>query len=321
MLAAAWVWLVSRYDQPAGTITFTAEMGNAGQGLVAGSDVKFRGVRVGRVAGLDYTDGRATAQIQIFPQDVCLPGPDALELVVTAKTLLGEKQVELAAAEGHVLGEGSCIEDEDHVVALTSPTELQRVIDELNRVFGAIDPTDLAEIFEALAEQRDEAEVIQGNIAKGNELAAFGARTADQNLANLRRLADIADELAPRADDLTRLNANLDEATAVLREREGDLSDTLDVTSTFAEGLAEFLETSEDLIEGLMQAGDVVGAVLEDNAENVGGVIEGIIVYGQGLGRGGMLLDDGSEWAPFKVFLSFDFESLLAGLIEEVPSG
>jgi ABC-type transporter Mla subunit MlaD len=190
------------------------------------------------------------------------------------------------------------------------------VIDELNRVFAAIDPTDLAEIFEALAEQRDEAEVVQGNIAAGNELAAFGARTAEQNLLNLRRLADIADELAPRADDLTRLNANLDEATAVLREREGDLSDTLDVTATFAEGLAEFLETSEDLIKGLMQSGDLIGAVLEDNADNVGGLVEGIIMYGQGLGRGGLLLDDDSEWAPFKVFLHFDFEALLMG-----PSG
>lgn len=311
VLAAAWVWLVSRYEPPSGTITITAEMGKVGQGLVPGSDVKLLGVHVGRVAALDYIDGNATAQIEIHPQDVCLPGPEFLELFVTAKTLLGEKQVELSARDNRALGSEPCLQEGDVVVADRDPTELQRVIGELNRVFAAVDPTDLAEVFEALAEQRDEAEVIQGNIAKGNELAAFGARTAEQNLLNLRRLADIAEELAPRADDLTRLNTNLEEATAVLREREGELSDTLDITSSFAEGLAEFLETSEDLIEGLMQAGDVVGAVLEDNADNVGGVIEGVILYGQGLGRGGMLLDDGSEWAPFKVFLEFDFESLL----------
>jgi virulence factor Mce-like protein len=314
LLAVGYAWLSSRYQQPAGTISITAEMGNAGSGLVPGSDVKYLGVRVGRVADLDYTGGKATAKIQIFPQEVCLPAPTGLVLVVTAKTLLGEKQVELAAAEGHTAGEEPCLAAGDHVVAAAEPTELQAVIDELNRVFSAIDPDDLAAIFEAFAQQRGEEAVLQENIRLGNELSEFGARTAQQNIDNLRRLAGIAEALEPRAGDLTRLNANLAEATAVLREREGDLSDTLDVTLDFATGLAEFLETSEALIDGLMQSGDIVGAVLEDNQDNVGSLIEGLIVYGQGLGRGGMLLDDGSEWAPFKVFLSFDFEGLLNGL-------
>lgn len=315
VFALAFAWLTSRYQQPSGTITITAEMGNAGSGLVPGSDVKFLGVRVGRVAALDYTDGRATARIQVFPQDVCLPAPSGLELVVTAKTLLGEKQVELSAAEGHVAGEEPCLAEDDHVVAAAEPTELQAVIDELNRVFGAIDPDDLAAIFEAFAQQRGEEEVLQENIRLGSELSEFGARTAEQNIANLRKLAGIAEALEPRARDLTRLNANLDEATAILREREGDLSDTLQVTLEFSTGLAEFLETSEGIIDGLMQSGDIIGGVLEDNQDSIGSLIEGLILYGQGLGRGGLLLDDGSEWAPFKVFLSFDFEGLLNGLV------
>ncbi|MDX1510077.1 MAG: hypothetical protein R3249_01910, partial [Nitriliruptorales bacterium] len=147
----------------------------------------------------------------------------------------------------------------------------------------------------------------------GTELSDFGGRTAPQNIENLRRLAGIAEALEPRAGALTRLNAHLDEATAALREREADLAATLDATASFATGLAEFLETSEDLIDGLMQSGDVVGAVLEDHESDFGSLIEGIILYGQGLGRGGLLLDDGTEWAPFKVFLNFDFEALFGG--------
>jgi phospholipid/cholesterol/gamma-HCH transport system substrate-binding protein len=293
-----------RYAPSADTYTVEALLGRAGSGLAPGIDVKARGVRIGRVDALRYTDGEAIATLRI-DGDVELPAPADLELVVTAKTLLGEKQVEISFPDDR-FGQAPFLAQGDTIVADRAPTELQEVLDELSPFLDAIDGQQLATIVDTLADQRGEAATIVENIELGSELAAFGERTADDNLRNLRNLSDAAETLAPAIAELTRLNRAVPDATAVLRERQQQVRRNLDQLASFSVVLASFVEAEEPAISTLVRSSDAVGALLERQARNVGSMIQGVAIYGSQLGRHGGDLDDGSEFAFFRIFLGGD---------------
>lgn len=316
LVAVSFLGLEARYAPPSGSYEVTAVLGRAGVGLAQGSDVKVRGVRVGEVATLEYVDGRAVATLR-FQSEPRLPAADRLELAVTAKTLLGEKQVELSFPD-EAFDDDAMLQAGDVLVAAREPTELSEVLDRFTPFIEAIDSQDLATIIEAFAEQQGEAEVIVENLELGTELAEFGSRTADQTLENLRALADIADRLAPAADDLTRLNRALPEATRVLREEQARLTSNLEALSRFSVGFAEFLEVEEPVIGRLMRSGDVVGAMFERQQDQIGLLVQGLFLYFEKFPHG-LNLNDGTEAAAFRIFLDLGLEGEGSGA--SLPQG
>lgn len=302
LIALGYVGFKAVSAPPAGSYTVTAELGSAGSGLNVGTDVKARGVRVGSIESIRYEDATAFATLRLFDEPN-LPSPDRLELVVTAKTLLGEKQVELSFPDD-AFGEEPFLAAGDTIVAGQQPTELQAAIEELRGFVESVDGKDLATIFEALSQQRGEGQRFGRNLELGQRLAAFGDRTAAANLANLRRLADLADALAPVADDFNRMNDNIPEATSLLPDRQAAVRRNLEALSSFAVGFAEFLEVEEQRIDTLLTTGDVIGAVFENQAGDVANLVDGLFKYFRELGRGGGFLTDGTEYAFFRILLS-----------------
>lgn len=302
ILALGFLGLKARYAPPSGSFEVKAILGEAGVGLTNGNDVKIRGVHVGKVGKLEYIDGRAVATLVIDPEPA-LPAPDLMELRVTAKTLLGEKQIELFP-ENEDVTQGPRLEAGDVIMAGREPTELSAVLDEMTPFIDAIGGEDFATIVEAFGEQQGEAEVIVDNLELGSELAAFGERTAEENLANFERFADIADALTPVADDITRLNRALPEATRVLREEQARLTTNLELLSRFSVGFAEYLEVEETAISRLLRTGDVVFAMLERQQQNIGVLLQGLTLYFEKFPHG-IALDDGTEAGAFKIFLDF----------------
>ncbi len=303
VLAFGYLGMKARYAPPAGSYTVQAVLGRAGVGLTPGSDIKVRGVKVGSVESLAYEDGRATAVLRFDPKPR-LPAPEELTMAVTAKTLLGEKQIELSFPD-EAFDSGPRLEAGDQLVADRQPTELSEVLDRLEPFVAALNGDDLGTIIEALGEQQGEADTIVENLELGSKLAAFGERTAEQNLANLNKLADISDALAPVADDMTRLNANLPEATRVLREEQDRITSSLDALTQFSRGFAEFLEVEEPTIDRLLRSGDVVGAMLERQQNRIGDLVYGLYLYFSGFPHG-IDLNDGTEAAGFKIFINLD---------------
>lgn len=326
LIALSTVVLHHRFAAPSGSYEVVADLGRAGSGLRSGNDVKVRGVNVGEVSEVFYEDGRARAvmTMQAEPQ---LPEAEELELVVTAKTLLGEKQIELSFDEG-LLGTEPFLQAGDVVVADREPTELTEAIDALVPFVEAVDAEDLATIVETLGAQEGEGERIAENIELSQEMFAFGSRTADDSLDRLRSFADIAAALAPATDDLGRMNRTLPEATALLTERQAEIRSNLETASRAARTLTEFLETEEDAISWFLVTSQPVGDVIERQAPEIGALINGLHLYVRALGMGGMLLDDGSEWAGFRIFLilndedeGFDFEAGLCDAFgDQLPS-
>jgi phospholipid/cholesterol/gamma-HCH transport system substrate-binding protein len=325
LIALSAVVLDHRFAPPADSYEVTADLGRAGSGLRAGNDVKVRGVNVGEVSEVFYDQGRAHATLTMDAEPE-LPAADELELVVTAKTLLGEKQVEISFDE-EVFGNGPALQAGDVVAADRQPTELGEAIDAMVPFVEAVDPEDLATIVETLGAQHGEGERIAENIELSQEMFAFGSRTADDSLARLRAFADISEALAPATDDLGRMNRALPEATALLTERQAEIRSNLETASRAANTLATFLETEESTISRFLATSQPVGDVIERQAPEIGNLVNGLSLYVRSLGMGGMLLDDGSEWAGFRIFLvfegddDFDFEGEMCEAFgDQLPS-
>lgn len=292
----------------------TAVLGEAGTGLNQGSDVKIRGVLVGEVVALDFEDGRAIAHLEI-DHDVSVPRD--VEVVVTAKTLLGPKQVELrpdGSLRAPFLEAGDVISaDPEH-----GPTEIQDVIHELEAVFGDIPSEELAVLVEAMGSfTREDGELIARNIDQGAELADFGARTAEAQLARIGALADVVEALAPRAEDWNRLARTLPTWTSVLPDRQTDVRASLDALSSFSVALAELLEVEEDEIRRVMVLGDRIGSVIDPRMDEIGRMVQGIYRYSRMFGEHGGSLEDGTEHSWFRAHLGDEGE--FGRFCEEIP--
>ena len=298
---------------PEDSYTVNAVLGRAGSGLNVGTDVKVRGARIGQVESIDYVDGEARAVLRLRGEPA-LPPPDQLRLVVTAKTLLGEKQVELSFPDEAFGGEER-LEAGDTIVADRQPTEVSEVLDVLEPFFDAVDPNDLAVLVEALGAQRGEGEAIAENLDLGQQLAAFSAENAERQLEQLRQFADVAEAMADRADDLTRLSRALPQATRPLTERQAAIRANLDALSRFSVGFAEFLEVEEAQLSRMMRSGDVVGAVFERQILEVGEIVYGLYRYMYKLGHHGGNLTDGTEYAFFRIYI--DMAGSFAELCEQ----
>jgi virulence factor Mce-like protein len=317
VLALSTLILDARYAPPAGSYEVTAELGRAGSGVRQGTDVKVRGVTIGQVAETLYEDGIASARLTLDPEPR-LPEADEIDLVVTPKTLLGEKQINLSFPE-RSLEDGPYLEAGDRLVAAQSPTELTEAIDALEPFLRAIDPHDIATIVDTFGDQRGEGEIIAENIELGQQLSEFGARTAPDTLDRFRDFTLISQSLTEAVPDLTRMNTALPEATAVLVERQADLRTNLETLSRFANNFSEQLGVQEPTISRFLRSGQPVGRVLVRQQDNLGSLVNAIFLYSRTMGSGGLLLDDGSEWAPFRIFVSpddFDPVNLLCAEFE-----
>lgn len=307
-----------RYAPGAGTYTVEIELGDAGSGLIQGSDVKARGVRVGEVASLAFEDGVATGVLR-FNRDVELPAPEDLDVAVTAKTLLGEKQVEIAFPDER-FGDPPFLQPGDTLAVDRQPTELNEVLDVMEPFLASIDSQELAIVIDALAEQEGTEDIFAENLELTSELTQFGARTSDQTLDNLEDLADFAAALRPTIDeDFDRIRAALPESTRILREQPDDIDRGLVALSQFSIAFAELLEVEEDRINRFLVTGDPFGAMLEENRSEVSSLLEGIAAYTRLLGGASGLLDDDTVFAYFRLLITEDSQDPIAFLEGHAP--
>ncbi len=302
---------------PAGSYEITVDLGrDAGKGLRQGSDVKVRGVLVGTVQQIELDDNahpRATVLIrpvQRLPRDV--------SAVVSSKTFLGEKQIELvpstdSLAAGEPLGEGDVVS-----VTRGGPTEVQEFIAALDPLFDSIDPLELATIVDTFGSfDRQDAETAARNIEVSSQLADFGAETAAAQLDRLSAAATLIGELATTADDFNRLNRSLPTWASLLPDRQADIHNQFELLSAFSLTLADFLRVEADNIREVLVATTIVNAVFADQADDLARVIEGVGLYALKLGAHGGSLNDGSEYGWFSSFMGNEGE--VEQLCESLP--
>lgn len=238
------------------TVTFS----RAGQLLKVRSDVKLRGVLVGKVSKIELTeDGKARITLAMDPgQQV----PVDVTASIRGKTLFGEKFVQLidtSTPSNRTLEPGDNIPESSTV----DPFELEQVLVTGLPVLEAADPGDLGGALHALAEgfagQEEEA-----RRAIDNGLSALRALNAES--ASLDRVLSGLDEgaeaFARASPDLVAALRDLDRLNQTIIANREDVAGALRDVPKWLDSLGQLIEARYvDLVDLSVKGSDILQLV------------------------------------------------------------
>ncbi len=212
-------------------VTLTSD--RSGLVMESGAKIKLRGVEVGRVAGITGDSGRASLNLEIFPDQVRYI-PANVEAEIKATTAFGAKYVDLIPPNepsAQTISSGSVLRSRN------VGTEVNTVFQNLVGVLRQIDPAKLNATLTALAEGvRGQGERIGQATTDANQvLLAVNPRmgTVAQNWISLRGFSDAYSVAAQ--DILNVLNA-ASTTSATVTSRAADLDALLLNTVGLAQG-------------------------------------------------------------------------------------
>ena len=282
-----------RYDLVA---TFDA----AGQGLIAESDVKVRGVNIGEVSSVRLVNGRAQVTMKIERAEKV---PENASATIRPKTLFGEKFVDIDPGPDET--SGPFLPDGGRLVRTTGGFELERILAELHPVLQAVDGDDLAVVLGELAESgRDLGPTINRAVANFTQVADVQARHAADMQQFLDDLALLSEELSRRSGDLVAGATDLNAALPDLNARDDQLAVVLDQAARLSSDLADVLEANKPFMEkGITQGGKALQEIY-DQREQLPGLVRGLRYFLQVLAEVGRIeLGDGTRLAAIKGIL------------------
>lgn len=256
----------------------------AGQGLIAGSDVKVRGVNVGEVSKIELVENRALVTMRI---DDGRQIPVEASAVIRPKTLFGEKFVDVipgdAELSGPYLGETAadgCPTDLPCIAETLGGFELERVLADTFPILQAIDPAELAVVLDELANSGDGLGTTINrsivNAAALNELAASNDAEFRQFTADLALLSEELDVLAP---ELLRGARDLNVALPSLNARADQLDEALVQLGRLSGDLADVLENNTDFTENALTNGSKTLQILFDKRAKLQPLLIGLEQY------------------------------------------
>lgn len=297
--------------------TVSVELGDLGQGVVSGTDVKIRGVKVGAVGAVHLTeDYRAVAEL-VMEEGTRLP--DRSTFLVTGKTLLGEKQIEVlfdgAVEQGPFMADGTLIADPARVV------EVEDVLAALAEVTTSIDPDDLATVFdEFFGAFEGMGPTIAKGIDEGAKAAEVFARTLPDQVRNTRALSQVAEAIGPTGADFNRLGDNVVAGMPTLSGNQAGLARLLDAVRGFSKELGTAFRVARPDIDRMLVGGDNILRVLFHYRVEIGQVVDGIVVYTSKFGPGFTSPGVTGQAAYFQIILEGeDFQGqFCSGMPEEM---
>ncbi|MDQ3646281.1 MAG: MCE family protein [Actinomycetota bacterium] len=213
-----------------------AEFKHCGQGIREGGDVKLRGVLVGRIGSIERQLGsNCRIQMRLFPASM-EQIPENSGAQIRAKTVFGEKWVELLYPESP---EGRIAENDTITADRTiDPLEVETILNTALPILDAIDPEHLAGALTALAE---------GFV--GHEDAAI--RGLDRGIVSLKSFNENEALLAEGIRQLAESGEVLEDVDAPLLEAMSNLTTLNRFTSSRSQLIAENLRKTPILLREL----------------------------------------------------------------------
>ena len=271
------------------TYLFKATFDSAGQGLQKGSDVKIRGVNVGRVQRVSLAGNEAVIAMDINRSERI---PKASELTVRPKTLFGEKFVDITPDPENIGIEASTNPNDFYpnkgTVQFAGKTtggfELERVLTNAYPLLKEIKAEDIMTVLSTLADAGDGlGPQINRQITNSRKLAdVFAAHDADQRqfFADLDTLAT---QLGVRSDDIVALAKSLNAALPTLNSRQGLLDQLLRQTARLSNDVSDLLENNTGFIDKSFNEGQQALDILYANRGQVIPLVAGLASYAQWL--------------------------------------
>lgn len=310
-------WALGEFDAHT---TVEVALGELGQGIVVGSDVKIRGVPVGEVADIRLgEDLGAVAELELDPE---IAVPERAVYAVTAKTLLGEKQVDIefdgAWDEGPFLADGALVDDPERVV------EFQDVLASLSELLDAVDPDDLAVLVrDGLGAFDGQGEAIARAIDQGARGTGTLARSLDDQTAGLRDLGLVAETLGQQGATFNRTATELIDGLPTISDNQQPGRELLDELSRFSSVLDATLTVDRASLDRLLIEGDSVTRMLFAYRPEVGELVTGLADYGSHFAQEGFTSPGHTgEAARFIAFVDFGLAAACEeeGLAELLPA-
>lgn len=317
VLAAALLYLGTQYALGAFDEHYEIDvvLGELGQGIIAGSDVRIRDVLVGSVGDIRLDDDqRAVVTLSLDPD---FRIPERATFQTNARTLLGEKQVEIvfdgAVEDGPFLADGAVVSDTDRVV------EFQDVMAELADLFAAVDPGDLAELVnEGLGAFDGQGPAIGRAVDQGARATGTLRRSLGDQVAAQRDLSLLAERLGREGESFNRMGRELVRGLPTVSDNQAPLVALLDELVRFSRVLNSTLTVDRDSIDRLIVEGDNVTRMLFAYSVEVGEVMTGLVQYTSNYVQG--FMDEGfdGEAARFQALVDPD-DVIEAELCEQLP--
>jgi phospholipid/cholesterol/gamma-HCH transport system substrate-binding protein len=271
-VAVTGLFLTGQITSP--TTAAAAEFANCGQGLRERGDVKLRGVLIGRIGPIERRrDGGCLVALEMFPEDLDQV-PANVGAQVRAKTVFGEKWVELLYPSDPVaarLGEGDLI-PEDRTI---DPLEVETILNVALPLLDAIDPEALAGFLDALAEGfgGQEEEVIS-SIEHGIVALEPVSRHDDLVRKGIDQLAESGEVFEEIDDDLLQAMSNLDEVQRFTVANSALIEESLAKSPVMLDELATLFETRFSEFTEIVDKGATVLGVLAARSEDLDRLLE-----------------------------------------------
>jgi phospholipid/cholesterol/gamma-HCH transport system substrate-binding protein len=296
---------------------FTVSLGEVGQGLVTGSDVKVRGVVVGTVGKIELNDSLdAIAEVKLDPQYRI---PRRSKFVITNKTLLGEKQIEVRfdgpIDQGPYIAAGELIDDPDQVV------EFENVLGTLSDLAEAIDEDDLVTVVDDFLGAFDgQGASIARSIDEGGRAAAVFERSLGDQVANNRDLSLVAQELSDDGQTFNRLGRATVQGLPTLSENQAEVRRLLDQLAAFSKEYDSTFTVNRRDLDRMIIAGDNVIRLLGRYDVELGQVMSGLVSYTEKFAPGFQHPDTTGQAARFTALLKEDIFAELCQIPEPLRS-
>ena len=301
LLALITVGIKASFGAFAGGYELRGTFAAAGQGLLSGSDVKIRGVNVGEVKSIELVENRAVIKLRI-EDDIDVPVDT--QAVIRPKTLFGEKFVDLIPGDEEL--SGPYLDDGDEITDTLGGFELEQVLADTYPVLEAIDPAELAVVFDELARAGEGlGPTINRSIVNGATLAELQAGNDGEVRQFLGDLALLAEELDTLAPDLIAGAKDLNVALPSLNARSDDLNAALVQTARLSSDVADLLENNEEFTRNALTNGSKSLQVLFDRRGQIQPLLLGVQQYTQTLAEAIRIeVGDGTLMAAVKNLVS-----------------
>jgi phospholipid/cholesterol/gamma-HCH transport system substrate-binding protein len=280
----------------------TADLPRAGQQVQLGTDVRVRGVDVGKVSDLQLVDRHARLTLQI---DDDFEIPRTATATVTLKTLLGSKFVDLRFDPDD---DAPNLADGDSIGQASVGPELEDALDDGTRVLEALDPQDVATVVTELARASNgHGEDVARGLDANARLSGTFARTLDPQVRALEDLRVLFGALDDKGGDMNALAQAVNQGAPVYASEGAAraMGDALERLVPFSEDLSDLLVYQRSDWDRMIDAGDEVMSVVAARPDGLSNFVHGLYRYVFKLGGsiGKNLLPDGSAGAGFTAFI------------------
>ncbi|WP_408895530.1 MCE family protein [Nocardioides sp. R1-1] len=293
-IAASYLGVVDRVTGR--NITVTASLPGSG-GLFEGSEVTYRGVKIGRVAKMDTTEDGVDLTLDL-EEDTRLPLDS--QMFVHNLSAVGEQYLDFQPADV----DGPYAEDGARFTAGADalPVDEGDLLVDLNRFVGSVDKENLEQVVEELGLMfTDTGADLQKLLDGGSAFIAEASAHTDETIQLLDSGLAVLQTQQGQKENIRRFAADLNTLTTALRGSDGDLRAVLTATPGAARALTRLLEELEPTIPVLLGDLITVDQVLVSELDG----IEQLLVTYPALIAGGPTGSTADGWGH--VNLQFDY--------------